>query len=125
MGKPKYSKPTSQVDLEARLKDDYVSPSVINQGVDPVYESENGYVAVDPIYQHFANETEKPLASESGVEKKLEEVYYNEDTDFDAGATAEGEGSEEDEDEEEEEETPPAPSPNTPPTNTPLTGQQS
>jgi hypothetical protein len=101
MGKPNYEKPTSQVDLERRLKDDYVSPSVLGQAVDPVLESENGYVGVDPIYQNFANETEKPYASEKGVEKKLEAPYYGDKTDFDKGATPEGEAEAEEQEEDE------------------------
>lgn len=99
MSNPNYEKPTSQVDLEARLKDDYESPSLLRQGESPSLESANGYIGVDPIYQNFANETEKPLAAEKGVEKKLEAVYYSDDTDFDAAATPQGEGDAEDEEE--------------------------
>lgn len=90
MAKPQYSKPTSQVDLEERMKDDYVVPSRLVQGTDPE-KAETPYVGVDPIYQNYANETEKPLLSEKGAESKLESLAYADDVDKDFGATPEGE----------------------------------
>ena len=110
MAKANYEKPASLVDLEERQKKDYVPMGVLVPGTDRE-QSDNGYVNVDPIYQTFANETEKPFAAESGAEAKVEKNYFSDDVDFDAAATVKGE-SEEDEPEEEEEETPPpAPSP--------------
>lgn len=124
--KPNYEKPTQQVDLEERLKDDYVPAAVLTVAEDPVVTSENGYVAVDPIYQNFANETDKPFAAEKGPEKKLEEgavsgtPLYNDETDFDAGATADGEGEE---DPEETAETGQSAGGTTPTSQTPPSGQ--
>ena len=89
MAKPTYSKPTAQVDLEERMKDDYVVPTQLQQGSDPE-PSETGFVGVDPIYQNFANDTEKPLRAEKGVEKKLEDVVYADEVDEDFGAPEKG-----------------------------------
>jgi hypothetical protein len=108
MAKPQYSKPASQVDLEERLSDDYVPVGQLNQGTDPGL-SDNGFVGVDPIYQNFANETEKPFKAEKGPEAKIEKDVFTDDVDFDAGATAEGE-SEVDAEEEKEEEASKTPS---------------
>lgn len=96
-----YEKPASQVDLENRQSKDYVSPAKLVQGVDP-QASENGYVNVDPIYQNFANETEKPFVATEGVESEVEKDYYSEDVDTNLGAA--GGPSEDEEDDEEEEE---------------------
>lgn len=101
MPKAKYTKPSTQLDLEARQKADYVPEAQLSPGEDPK-PSENGYVGVDPIYQTFANPTEKPMRAEKGSLAKIEENVYDEDADFDAGATPEGEvDSEEEEDEDE------------------------
>lgn len=115
MAKPNYEKPASQLDLEARQKKDYVSPSVLTQGVDRE-PSENGYVNVDPVYQNYANETERPYLAEKGAEAEVEKAYYSEDVDTSAGAAEDGEGEEEEEEEEDKkEETPSTPSsPSTP-----------
>lgn len=90
MAKPQYTKPTSQTDLEERQKPDYVPSSQLIQGTDPDL-SDNGYVGVDPIYQNYTNDTEKPYLAEKGPEKKVEELVYAEDVDTSKGATAEGE----------------------------------
>lgn len=68
-------KSTQQLDLEARAKDDYVSPLARAKTVGPNESlvSEDGFVGVDPMYQNYANETDAPLASESGPEKDLED----------------------------------------------------
>lgn len=94
-----YTKPTSQLDYEERTKKDYTPPGVLGKGVDPA-PSDTGFVNVDPIYQNFANETEKPLAAEKGVEKKLEETVYAENADFDFGAAEDGEASDDEDDKE-------------------------
>lgn len=93
--KPNYTKPTSQLDLEARQSEDYVPPTVLGRDVDP-QKSENGYVGVDPIYQNFANDTEAPYAAEEGPESVVEENYYHDEVDFNLAATPEGSGDAED-----------------------------
>ena len=73
-----YTKPTSQVDLEQRLARDNESPLAVVQATtvrDPFGEEESAYVNVDPIYQNYANKTEKPLAAGSGPDKKAEQAY--------------------------------------------------
>lgn len=90
MAKPQYSKPTSQVDLEERTKDGYVPSGQLLQGTDP-QPAETPFVGVDPIYQNYANETEKPLLAEKGAEKKFEDLAYADEVDADFGATPEGE----------------------------------
>ena len=94
MAKPQYSKPTSQVDLEERSKDDYVPPAQLIQGTDP-QPAETGFVGVDPIYQNFASDTEKPLRAEKGAEKKFEDQAYADEVDADFGAAHEAEAEEE------------------------------
>jgi hypothetical protein len=82
-----YTKPTSQVDLEERLSEDYQSSLVLqkdtNPGAAPVDErwklednDTSAYVGVSPEYQNYANETDKPLRSEEGVQATLEEQLY-------------------------------------------------
>lgn len=81
--KAEYVPPTSQVDLERRLSDDYRSPLDISGSVsDPdevnaPYAVEDNdtsaYIGVSPEYMTYANETEKPLNAQKGVLKKLEE----------------------------------------------------
>lgn len=112
MAKANYTKPASQLDLEARQKKDYQPPSVLNKGVDPQV-STNGFVGVDEIYQNYANDTEAPLAAEGGAEAKIEKNYVAADADWTAGATPQGE-SEEEEDEEDEDEEPTPSDPKSP-----------
>lgn len=81
MAKAQYSKPTSQVDLEARQKSDYVPSTVLNQGSDPEL-SENGYVGVDPIYQNAANVTEQPIEASGGAEAKVFDQYLSETAEY-------------------------------------------
>lgn len=71
--KVEYTKPTSQLDLEARLGDD--STPVFNPAENPAPVSEDGFVGVSPEYQNYANDTDKPLASEDGVEQVAEELF--------------------------------------------------
>lgn len=90
--KATYSKPTSQVDLEARLKadaeetsppprkkgEDFDAPGPFNvQGaVNPDGEpTEDGYVGTDKIYQNYANETDAPLQADEGADKLAEEAF--------------------------------------------------
>lgn len=113
MAKPVYTKPTSELDAEARLAEDFVPAGVLKPGVDPE-KSENGYVGVDPIYQTFANDTEQPLRAEDGVEKVMEEKVLDDDSDSSTAATPESVEDAEDEDDEDEDEdfggnTPPTP----------------
>jgi hypothetical protein len=69
------SKPTSQLDLEARLERDNENPEVhVSVPVNPSYEAEGEYVGTDPIYQNYANETEKPLAGEGPEQKVVDEL---------------------------------------------------
>lgn len=74
-----YSKPTSQVDLEARLKNGNAAATLtdpINPGM-PDVEAGNLYVGTDPIYQNHANDTEAPLQADKGVERKAEENFLS------------------------------------------------
>lgn len=110
MAKPQYSKPTSQVDLEERSKDDYVPPAQLVQGTDPELAS-TPFVGVDPVYQNYANDTEKPLRAEKGAEKKFEDLAYADDVDEDFGKAEAGESTGEEKEEEEEESKTPASTP--------------
>lgn len=125
MAKASYSKPTSQLDLEARQKADYVPPGVVKKSEDQGL-SDNGYIGVDPIYQNHANDTEAPIQSEKGPEAKIFNNHYTDDVDFgstgseegfDAGwSAADAEVPDDDEDEsEDEEESPNPPEGQTPP----------
>lgn len=84
--KAEYSKPTSQVDLEARLEsgnkssrvlstaDNYEAPADTEPGRDMRVEDNDvsNYVGVDPIYQNYAEDTHAPLVSE-GDDKSPED----------------------------------------------------
>jgi hypothetical protein len=78
--KPKveYTKPTSQLDLEARLGEDAEDEKLgtplfplKNPDLDP---TEDGDVGTDPVYQNYANETDAPLAAEGGADQLAEEA---------------------------------------------------
>jgi hypothetical protein len=99
MAKARYSKPASQLDLEARQKEDYVPPTARTQAEDPG-KSENGYIGVAAEYQNFANETEAPIKVEKGAEAKVLSNFVSDDADYKAGATPEGESDTEDDEEE-------------------------
>lgn len=74
--KPEITKPTDQQDLERRQADDYQPDAELASRrtfVNPNPFGEEGYVGTDPVYQNYASETEKPLASEEGAEKKAED----------------------------------------------------
>lgn len=103
MAKPKYTKPTSTLHAEEVTKSGY-DPGRLDKGGDPA-PSENGFIGVDPIYQNFANETEKPFVAEGGAEKKVESQFLADEIDLDAGATPQGDVESEDAEEEEEEDT--------------------
>ena len=118
MGKPNYEKPTSQIDLEARQSKDYVPSAVLVQGND-AEPSDNGYIGVDPIYQTFANETERPFLSEKGPESKVEEAWVADEVDTAVSATPSGQ-SEAEEQREDDSSTTPTGSTTTP-TTTPAT----
>ena len=101
MAKPKYTKPASTLHAEEVTKSGY-DPGRLDKGGYPD-PSENGYVGVDPIYQNFANETEKPYVAEGGAEKKVEAPFLADEVDLDAGATPKGQSEAEEQVEEEEE----------------------
>ena len=68
-----FTKPTSQLDLEARQAKDY-KPSNIIAGTNPEVD-DSGYVGVDVMYQNAANETDEPQAATEGPEAVAEEAY--------------------------------------------------
>jgi hypothetical protein len=92
--KPKveYSKPTSQVDLEARLTadaeetspaprrkgEDYDAPGpfelqgALNPDGEPTDE---GYIGTDVIYQNYAEDTHKPLQADGGPDELAEQAF--------------------------------------------------
>lgn len=75
--KPYLTKPRAQVDLERRTAEDYKPESEVGSTVtvNPNPFGEDEYVGTDPIYQNYANDQNKPLASEEGAEKEVEEAY--------------------------------------------------
>lgn len=77
--KVEYTKSAAQLDLERRMENDNESPlAVSNLAVSRAGvfgEDEDAYVNVDPVYQNHANDTEKPLKADSGVNKKAEAAY--------------------------------------------------
>lgn len=83
-----YEKPASLLDLEARQAEDYVPPGVVGRTSDAQL-SENGYVAVDPIYQNFADETHRPGFPEEGAEAEVWKSFVSEDVDTSIGGTPE------------------------------------
>lgn len=68
---------TAALDLEARLANDNAYPggllTVNAAGVEEA--AVDGYRGTDPIYQNYANETEKPLAADGGVWADAEEAH--------------------------------------------------
>jgi hypothetical protein len=75
-----YTKPRTQEDLEARLGDDHVPASAVNEGtvlVNPNPFGSEAYAGTDPIYQNHANDTEKPFRASKGAEKKAEDQVRN------------------------------------------------
>ncbi|HWI68183.1 MAG TPA: hypothetical protein VNS88_07360 [Nitrospiraceae bacterium] len=69
-----YTKPTSQVDMEARLGDDS-PPPVFNEGSNPDPFNEDGFVGVSPEYANAANETDEPLEAEEGPDSDAEQAF--------------------------------------------------
>lgn len=84
--KARYSKPASQVDLERRQENGNASPltaPTADESTVPLREDTGGrdfrvedndisnYRGVDPIYQNYANDTEKPLRAEEGAEAEV------------------------------------------------------
>lgn len=91
--KVEYTKPTTQVDLEARLgedapeafyEDSNPGPDGVLNGTEkndenkPIYATASGddYVGTDPIYQNHSEDNLKPLKAEEGPEKDAEEEYF-------------------------------------------------
>lgn len=72
-----YTKPTSQLDLEARMEDDEEGTVTVPQMTNPSTpeEGENLYIGTDPIYQNHASDTEAPRQSQEGGEQKAEEKF--------------------------------------------------
>lgn len=71
-----YTKPTSQLDLEARLERDNENPAAHVPGYsNPASFGVEDYVGTDPVYQNHANDTEAPLKAEGGAEQKAEEFF--------------------------------------------------
>lgn len=81
MTEAKYSRPTSQVDLEHRQSDDYQSPFVKQVG-DDAAQSDNGYIGVGLEYQNHANSTEAPVEVTEGPEAKVFDQFLSEDADY-------------------------------------------
>ena len=69
-----YTKPTSQVDLEARLGDES-DPPVHLESVNPDPFHEDGYVGVSPEYANAANETDEPYEAEEGPDADAEQAF--------------------------------------------------
>lgn len=72
----RYSKPTSQVDLEERLKNNNAAPAVLkdtNPADSTVNYTKAGFVGTDSVYQNYANETDAPLKAQGGPDKRAEE----------------------------------------------------
>lgn len=72
-----YTRPATALDAERRLAEGNTVSSRM-QGVNPseAIRSDEGYVGVNPEYQNAANETDEPRDAEEGVEKDLEDAYY-------------------------------------------------
>jgi hypothetical protein len=69
-----YTKPNSQLDLEARLERKNENPDVhVPVAVNPNPVGEEEYIGTDPIYQNYANETEKPLAGDGAEQQVVED----------------------------------------------------
>ncbi|SRR6266540_328473 len=80
--KAEYSKPTSQLDLEARQADDYVVPAQVGPAVDPQL-SDNGYVGVDKIYQNSASHVDAPYEGDpESAEGKVHAQFLSDDVEF-------------------------------------------
>lgn len=65
--------------LEATLGEEQVAPvfyETVNPRDNDAFD-QGGYVGVDPIYQNYANETEKPYAAEGGADALAEKAYFD------------------------------------------------
>jgi hypothetical protein len=53
---------------------------VFGASVNPVDQADHvtdeGYVGVDPVYQNYANDTDKPLAAEEGPDQAAEDAFH-------------------------------------------------
>jgi hypothetical protein len=78
-----YSKPASQLDLEARQDENYSPPSRVKKGVDP-QPSNDGFVGTDQIYKSRANYTDMPIKAEGGAEAKVFDSQYSDQPSFPA-----------------------------------------
>lgn len=73
--KPYRTKSSAQLDLERRLENSNESESRVGKTVkvNPNPFGADDYAGTDPIYQNYANETEKPLRAEGGAFGDAEE----------------------------------------------------
>lgn len=69
-----YTKPTSQVDMEARLSDDS-EPPAFNESTNPNPFHEDGFVGVGLEYANAANDVDEPLQAEEGPDKMAEDAF--------------------------------------------------
>lgn len=72
-----FTKPTSQLDLEARLSAE-AEVTAFHTTVNPTYVDEdgNGYVGTDAIYTNRANEVDQPLEAEEGADALAEGAFF-------------------------------------------------
>lgn len=78
--KATYSKPASQVDLEARREEDY-QPSTVRQYGDDPSASKDGFVGVDPVYQNYSDHLGAPQPS-GGAEGEILKNFVAEDAEY-------------------------------------------
>lgn len=72
-------KPTSQLDLERRLKAEEEGSTPVffetkNPDESTLFGEDDSYRGTDPIYQNYANSTDKPLDAEKGADKLAEDA---------------------------------------------------
>lgn len=66
-----FTRPTSQLDLEARQKAGNKVEGVLTT-TNPKAPDDSGFIGTDPIYQSRANESDQPLAAEEGPDAVAE-----------------------------------------------------
>lgn len=84
--KPERVPSNAELDLKARLGDDYKGESDLSTRtttVQPNALGDEAYVGTDPIYQNHANDTEKPYASRGGPERAAERAFADQYPDLD------------------------------------------
>lgn len=70
-----YTKSNAQLDMEARLAEDFTPDSNISTRttVNPNPFGQEDYAGTDPIYQNYASDTHKPLAADEGPDQLAED----------------------------------------------------